>query len=315
MPKRHTGLRMRRNRNTTNNWNALQSLVRPKGLFIILVQFSVPAADKISMKKPSINDKSSHVPLDEQALCRQLRLKSVSGNWETGRLLDRHFGEDKRAKPDDIRKLVKSLNEQVRVSENHIYKCRQFFTLFRTKKGLTLLLKRGVKWRRVIQLLGVKRLAMGMKVEKEQDAALKKVDKLIEEFPGSGKSKEFRDWTDKVEKLRVKLRMKDSGFFYEDKLLISCKLATLYRLDWAAAQFDKISKFASQNKDQKEIEKYEVIHGKLHELVRLFQTSYPEIRQIVQKKESGQPASGSPQKKPRSPVKRNELQPYEEVFK
>lgn len=258
-----------------------------------------------------MNDKSARVPVDEQALCSQLRLKSITGNWETGRLLDRHFGEGKRAKPDDIRKLVKSLNEQVRVSENHIYKCRQFFTLFRTKKELTLLLKRGVKWRRVIQLLGVKRLAMGLKAKKEQDAALKKVDKLIDDFPGSGKNKGFREWIDEVEKLRVKFRVKDSGFFYEEKLLISCKLATLYRLDWAAAQFDKISTFASQDENRKEIRKYKVIHRKLHELVRLFQTSYPEIRRIVKKRESSQPASGSPQKKPR----RRELQPYEEGFK
>ncbi len=172
-------------------------------------------------------------------------------------------------------------------------------------------------WRRVIQLLAVKRLAMGLNGEKERDAALKKVDKFIEKFPGSGKSKDFREWVDDVETFRTMLRVKDSGFFYEEKLLISCKLATLYRLDWAAAQFDKISKFASQNEDRKEIRKYNAIHRKLHELVHLFQTSYPEIRRIVKKRESSLPASESVQKVPSRRAKREriELLPYEEGFK
>src|SRR5580765_8302272 len=104
-------------------------------------------ADKCKMGKPPTKVDSTREPLDFEALCHQLLLlQNVRANWEAGRLLDRHFGKGKRAEPNDMVRLVKKLKKFVPVGASHIYKCRQFFTLFRTEEELNLLLERDLKW-------------------------------------------------------------------------------------------------------------------------------------------------------------------------
>jgi hypothetical protein len=232
------------------------------------------------MKTPSIVFQLPRPTLDVPELCRRLRLKTVAENWEVGRLLDLHFGEDQQAKKNEIKDLAKTLKKHVTVSTNHLYKCRQFFALFRKRSELKPVLKRCLKWRRVLRLFGIKRLALGIAQKRQKQSALAEFVTLIASYPKSGTKSEFGKWTDRVEQLRLKLRGRDSKFFYEEKLLTACKVATLYRLDWAAVQFDKIGDFVPV----KESKKYKALRGKLQDLIRQFDDSYPDVREKMRKK-------------------------------
>lgn len=209
-----------------------------------------------------------------QRLHRLLRMRGVAGRWHVGKWLTKHFGKGNAASPANMEKLalaLKKIPNCVPISENHFYKCRQFCILFRKREQLKPILKSCLPWRRVIRLLGIKKLA------KDRPHEMRELRRLIDAFPGSA-STGLSAWIKSVDDLRARCRKKNPAV-KKMKLLIACRINALYRLDWATAAFKRMNEFVPK----KERQPYLALKEKLKALIFNFEECYPDIRDKMRK--------------------------------